>query len=86
MYSSIFELSVRSPRGDSVTEQVEALLAFSGALLKAMPTHMQKMVFKTIYPLCADFTRLCLLYLSECKVGINKSCIRLVSETLSGQN
>lgn len=27
--------------GDSVMEQVDALLAFSGALLKAMPTHTQ---------------------------------------------
>ena len=27
--------------GDSVTEQVDALSAFGGALLKAMPTHMQ---------------------------------------------
>lgn len=39
-------------------EQVDALLAFSGGSTEGYAYPHAKWLFKTTYPVCADFTRL----------------------------
>lgn len=65
---SVFELSVHSPHGRFSHGASGCFIGLQWGSTEGYAYPHAKWLFKTTYPLCADFIKLFLLHLSQCKV------------------